>query len=91
MVNSVAMNMLADLLDSDEQIGPTVRVTLERVLTVMRGQPAFVPNDPDQRRSDMAKRRVADGLRAASADELAELAKALRVNPEAMARSVERV
>lgn len=77
--NLVAANMLRDLLESDEALGPTVRVTLERVSALLDGRGLFVGRD---RRADELKRRVADGLRSASESELTELAQALGVRSE---------
>lgn len=79
--NLVAANMLRDLLESDEALGPTVRVTLERVSALLDGRSLFVEVGRD-RRADELKRRVADGLRSASESELTELAQALGVRSE---------
>jgi hypothetical protein len=76
----LAANMLRELLESDEALGPSVRVSLERVAAVLEDRGLFY-EDPEGRRRDAAKRRVAAGLRSASADELADLAKALGVKP----------
>ena len=75
-----AAKMLADLLDSDEAIGPSVRVRLERALHVLRGR-AFTPEPTEDRRSNEIKKRVRDGLKSATADELAAMALGLRVSP----------
>ena len=77
--NLVAANMLRELLESDEALGPTVRVTLERVSALLDGRGLFVERD---RRADALKRRMADGLRSASESELTELARALGVRSE---------
>ena len=79
--NLVAANMLRELLESDEALGPTVRVTLERVSALLDGCGLYVEVGRD-RRADELKRRVADGLRSASESELAELAQALGVRSE---------
>ena len=79
--NVIAANMLRQLLESDEALGPTVRVTLERVSALLDGRGLFVEAGRD-RRADELKRRVADGLRSASNGELTELAQALGVRSE---------
>lgn len=79
--NLVAANMLRELMDSDEALGPTARVTLERVSALLDGRGLFVELGRD-RRADELKRRVADGLRSASDGELTELAQALGVRSE---------
>lgn len=76
----IAAKMLADLLDSDEAIGPSVRVRLERALHVLRGQ-AFAPEPTEDRRSNEIKTRVRDGLKSATADELAAMTVGLGVSP----------
>ena len=72
----IAANLLVDLLESDEAMGPTVRVRLERVLHVLRGQ-AIELERPEDRRTNEIKRRLRDGLRSASAEELCDLARGL--------------
>lgn len=85
---NIAANMLIELLDSDEAIGPTVRVRLERTLHVLRGQ-AIEPERPEDRRANEIKKRLREGLRSASADELAALTKGLGVTPDALRRAME--
>lgn len=81
----VAANMLRELLESDEALGPTVRVSLERVAAVLEDRGLFY-EDPEARRRDAAKRRIAAGLRSATSEELAELAAALGVRKGAVQR-----
>lgn len=82
--NKTAANMLLELLDSDEEMGPTLRVRLERTLSVLRGQALPHEERPEDRRANSIKRRIKDGLRAASGEELAELSGALRLAPDQM-------
>lgn len=84
--NRTAANMLLELLDSDEEMGPTLRVRLERALSVLRGQALPHEERPEDRRANSIKRRIKDGLRAASGEELAELSGALRLAPDQMRR-----
>lgn len=72
----IAANLLVELLESDEAMGPTVRVRLERVLHVLQGQ-AIELERPEDRRTNEIKRRLRDGLRSASAEELGDLARSL--------------
>ena len=72
----IAANLLVELLESDEAMGPAVRVRLERVLHVLRGQ-AIELERPEDRRTNEIKRRLRDGLRSASAEELGDLARGL--------------
>ena len=76
--NVIAANMLHQLLESDEALGPTVRVTLERVSALLDGRSLYVEAGLD-RRANAIKKRMADGLRTASDSELTELAQALGV------------
>ena len=46
LTQTIAANMLIELLESDEAIGPSVRVRLERALHVLRGQ-AVEPERPE--------------------------------------------
>jgi hypothetical protein len=79
--------MLRQLLESDEALGPTVRVTLERVSALLDGRSLYVEAGLDRRANEM-KKRVADGLRAASDSELAELAGALGLEAKAVRRAL---
>ena len=85
--NVIAANMLRQLLESDEALGPTVRVTLERVSALLDGRSLYVEAGLDRRANEM-KKRMADGLRAASASELAELAGALGLEAKAVRRAL---
>jgi len=85
--NVIAANMLRQLLESDEALGPTVRVTLERVSALLDGRSLYVEAGLDRRANEM-KKRVADGLRAASDSELAELAGALGLEAKAVRRAL---
>jgi hypothetical protein len=86
---TIAANMLIELLDSDEAIGPAVRVRLERTLHVLRGQ-AVEPERPEDRRSNEIKRRLRDGLRSATAEDLAEL-RGVGVSAAALRQAMEAV
>jgi hypothetical protein len=79
--------MLRQLLESDEALGPTVRVTLERVSALLDGRSLYVEAGLDRRANEM-KKRMADGLRAASDSELAELAGALGLEAKAVRRAL---
>lgn len=85
--NVIAANMLRQLLESDEALGPTVRVTLERVSALLDGRSLYVEAGLDRRANEM-KKRMADGLRAASDSELAELAGALGLEAKAVRRTL---
>ena len=85
--NVIAANMLRQLMESDEALGPTVRVTLERVSALLDGRSLYVEAGLDRRANEM-KKRVADGLRAASDSELAELAGALGLEAKAVRRAL---
>lgn len=85
--NVIAANMLRQLLESDEALGPTVRVTLERVSALLDGRSLYVEAGLDRRANEM-KKRMADGLRAASDSELAELAGALGLEAKAVRRAL---
>ena len=85
--NVIAANMLRQLLESDEALGPTVRVTLERVSALLDGRSLYVEAGLDRRANEM-KKRMAVGLRAASDSELAELAGALGLEAKAVRRTL---
>lgn len=86
---TIAANMLIELLESDEAIGPSVRVRLERALHVLRGQ-AIEPERPEDRRPNEIKRRLRDGLRSATAADLAEL-RGVGVSADALRQAMEAV